>query len=226
MKFDIITIFPNLFDSFLQESLLFKAIEKKLIKIQIHNLRRWTKDKHHKVDDRPYGGGPGMILKVEPLVKALKTLQSKKAKVLMMDPAGKQFTQKMAQKLSKEKRIIILCGRYEGFDNRITKFVDEKISVGPYVLNGGEVPAMTMIEAIARLVPGFVGKAESLKEETFSGQGSEYVEYPQYTRPAEFAIHDPRSAIKKLKVPKVLLSGDHKKIKEWREKKSGVQNIK
>lgn len=220
MKFDIITIFPNLFESFLQESLLAKALKKGLIIISVHDLRQWTTDKHHKVDDRPYGGGPGMILKVEPIIKALKTLKSKKAKVIMMDPAGKQFNQKMAQKFSKGKRIIILCGRYEGFDHRITKFVDERVSVGPYVLNGGEVPAMAIVEAVARLVPGFVGKAESLKEETFAQQVGHwslgighFVEYPQYTRPEEF---------KEMKVPKVLLSGDHKKIKEWRRRHAKV----
>lgn len=232
MRFDIITIFPRLFDSFLSESLIAKAQKRRLINIRVHNLRDWAKDKHKTVDDRPYGGGPGMILKAQPIYDALKSIISqhpkfgllKKSKIVVLDPAGKQFNQRMAEKFSKLDRLIFLCGRYEGFDARVTKFVDERVSVGPYVLSGGEVPAMVIIEAVSRLIPGFVGKPESLKEETFAKQVTGYglqvtgfMEYPQYTRPEIFKciVRDKK---RELKVPKVLLSGNHKKIEEWRKK--------
>lgn len=216
MRFDIITIFPNFFDSFLSESLIAKAQKKKIIDIRVHNLRDWAKDKHHTVDERPYGGGPGMILKFEPFAKALKTLRVKKGvkgqKIILLDPAGKQFNQAHADSWKKLKRVILLCGRYEGFDHRVTTLVDERVSIGPYVLNGGEVPAMVIMEAISRLIPGFVHKPESLNEET---RGKEYIEYPQYTRPEIVSWSN-----KKLSVPKILLSGDHKRIKEWQERYS------
>lgn len=217
MRFDIITIFPTLFESFLNESLLQKAIAKKIVDIRVHNLRAWTHDRHRTVDDKPYGGGPGMILKFEPIARALAALKAKrktpKQKIIMLDPAGKQFDQATAQRWGKSKRIVFLCGRYEGFDHRITKLVDERVSIGPYVLNGGEVPAMAIIEATARLIPGFVGKRASLIEESFSKELAGAAEYPQYTRP-EVILHKR----KKLRVPKILLSGDPKKIAAWRAK--------
>lgn len=163
-----------------------KAIAKKVISLRIHNLRDYTNDKHQKVDDKPYGGGPGMLLKVQPIYKALQSIAPKhpklnslrttnsalRTRIVMLDPAGKPFDQKMAQKFAKLDRIVFLCGRYEGFDERVSAFVDERVSVGPYVVNGGEVPAMVIMEAVGRLIPGFIGKAESLTEETFSSAAS------------------------------------------------------
>lgn len=222
MQFDIITIFPKIFDSYFCESILARARKKGLIKIRIHNLRRWADDKHRTVDGRPFGGGPGMILKVEPIYKALwdiklKTKKNGKLKTVMLTPAGKTFDQKMAQRLAKLERIILLCGRYEGFDARCEKFVDEKISIGNYVLSGGELPAMVVVEAVARQIPGVIGHKHALDEETFS-KGKDYIEYPQYTRPEIFKITNYKSKTQILRVPKVLLSGNHKKILEWRKK--------
>lgn len=221
MKFNIITIFPGLFDSFLQESLIKKAIDKKLVSFNIINLRDFTADKHKKVDDTPYGGGAGMVIKIEPIYKALKKLQGRrkklgKRKIVLLTPAGRQFDQKMAEKFSKVDEITFICGRYEGVDARADDFIDEKVSIGPYVLNGGEIAAQAIIEATFRLIPGSVGNIESIKEETFSFKKDGKLvtaEYPSYTRPEVFEVGG-----KKYKVPKVLLSGDHKKIKEWREK--------
>jgi tRNA (guanine37-N1)-methyltransferase len=223
MKFNIITIFPKLFDSFLQESLIKKSIDKRLINFSIINVRDFTKDKHKKVDDTPYGGGAGMVLKIEPIHEALKKNQgrkkkSPKRKTILLTPTGKQFNQGMADKFSKLDEITFICGRYEGVDSRIDNFIDEKVSIGPYVLNGGEVAAQAIIEATFRLIPGVVGNKESIEEETFSfKKNGELIteEYPHYTRPEVFEVKE-----KQYKVPKILLSGDHKKIKEWREKKS------
>lgn len=210
IKFDIITIFPQIFDSYFNESIIKRAQKNKLIKITVNNLRDFSVGKHHQVDDRPYGGGPGMILMVEPIAKALNKIKNKKVKsrVIMLTPAGKKFTQREAERLSKYKQIILLCGRYEGFDARVDKLVDEKISIGDYVLAGGEIPAMVVTEAIARQIPGVLGHKNALDEETFS-KSLDYIEYPQYTRPEIY---------KKQKVPNVLLSGDHKKIKIWQSK--------
>jgi len=209
MQFDIITIFPKFFDSFLLESLMKKAQDKKILTFRIHDLRVHAKDKHKTVDDKPYGGGAGMLLKIEPLARALKNIKRKKrCRVILLTPSGKQFTQKKAQDYAKKyDQLIFLCGRYEGFDARIKKYIDEELSIGPYVLNGGEVAAMAICEAVGRLVPGVVGNASSLNEESHTTPDS--IEYPQYTRPENF---------KGLKVPGVLLSGDHKKISEWKAK--------
>ncbi len=216
MTFDIITIFPHLFDSFLNESLIKKSVQKKLNKICVHDLRRWAKGKHRQVDDRPYGGGPGMILMVEPILRALKSLKAKKGqkktKIILLSPAGKEFNQKMAQKLSGYDRLILICGRYEGVDARVEKIIDKKISIGPYVLSGGELAAMVMVETISRLRPGYLGNPNSLQEETFLFSQNKK-EYPQYTRPETMVIQG-----KKYHVPKILLSGNHQKIKEWRKK--------
>ncbi len=219
MKFDVLTIFPNFFDSFKNESLVAKAIDKKIVSLNVHNLRDWAEGRHQVVDDKPYGGGPGMVLKVEPIYKALKALKVKgsKQKIVMLDPAGTPFDQKMAIKFSKLDRIVFVCGRYEGFDERISEFVDERVSVGPYVVNGGEVPAMIIMEAVGRLIPGFIGKAESLKEETFSPSFAQ--EYPQYTRPEVFE-YKKNGKKTRLSVPKVLTEGNHAKINEWRRKKA------
>jgi len=224
MQFDIITIFPQIFDSYFQTSILKRAQKKKIIKIKIHDLRFWTKDKHKTVDDTPYGGGPGMILKIEPIYEALKFLnrrKNKKQKIILLTPKGQKFDQKMAHKLSKLDKMIFVCGRYEGVDARVEKLVDKKISVGDYVLTGGELPAMILVDAITRLLPGVINK-ESLREETFNKstinnqQSTISFEYPQYTRPEVFTYKTKPAKIKKLKVPKVLLSGNHKKIAEWK----------
>ena len=211
MRIDIITIFPSLFDSFLSESLLKKAHDKKIISFHIHNLRDFTTDKHKTVDDRPYGGGAGMLLKIEPLARALASIRkTKKSRVILLSPAGTQFTQQKAVLYSKKyNHLIFICGRYEGVDARIKKHIDEELSIGPYVLNGGEVAAMAVIESVFRLLPGALGNKESLTEESHAHKG--FSEYPQYTRPEVFH---------RQKVPHVLLGGDHKKIAEWRLKKS------
>ena len=216
MVFDIVTIFPEIFSSYLEESLIARAQKKKLIKINIHNLRKWTSDVHKTVDDRPYGGGLGMVIKVEPVFRAVSTLKSKikskKSKIILFTPRGRQFTQSIAHSLSKLDRLILICGRYEGVDERVAKHIaDLELSMGPYDLMGGELPAMTVIEAAARLIPGVLGKQELLKERITKEKG--FIEYPQYTRPEVF---------KKWKVPKVLLSGNHKKIGEWRGKRGKV----
>jgi len=218
ITFDIITIFPKLFDSYLKESFIKKAQERGLIKIRIYNLRDFTTDKHQTVDDRPYGGGLGMVLKVEPIYRAVKSLKKRrskkqKEKVILFTPRGKQFNQTMAYRLSKLNHIIMICGRYEGVDERVAKYIaDLNLSIGPYDLMGGELPALVVIETVARLIPGVLGKPELLKERVTKGRG--FIEYAQYTRPEVFS---PKKGIS-WRVPKVLLSGNHQKIKEWREK--------
>ena len=212
MNFHIITIFPKIFDSYFGESIVRRAREKKLIDIKIHNLRDFTSDKHKTVDDTPYGGGAGMVLKVEPVDKCLKSIKpkNKKSRVILFSAKGKRYTQSDAKRLLKYENIIMICGRYEGVDERVAKYLaDEEISIGEYVLTGGEIPAMAVVDSIARLIPGALGNAESPKNESFSKKS--YLEHPQYTKPAEY---------NKWKVPGVLISGDHKKIENWREKYS------
>ena len=218
MKFHLITIFPGIFDSYLNESILKRAQNKKAAVFKVHNLRDWTSDKHKTVDDTPYGGGAGMLMKIEPLYKALEAIKKsskktdpKKRKIILTSASGKKWTQALAQKYAKLDEIVFICGRYEGVDARIKKFIDEEISVGDYVLTGGELPAMTMIDSITRLLPGVLGNEMSIVEESHSEAG--LLEYAQYTRPEVFTAKD-----KKYAVPKVLLSGDHKKIQEWRRK--------
>ncbi|MFA6131950.1 MAG: tRNA (guanosine(37)-N1)-methyltransferase TrmD [Patescibacteria group bacterium] len=210
-KYDFLTIFPEMITLYTNESILGRAQKSGLIKIESHNLRDWALDKHHRVDDTPYGGGPGMVMKVEAFDRALKdikALRGSKTRVILTSASGKPFTQKDAIRLAKYDRIIFLCGRYEGIDARVEEnLVDESFSVGPYVLTGGELPAMIMADAIARNVPGVLGAKESLAEESHTEEG--LLEYPQYTKPEVY---------KKWKVPEVLLSGDHKKIAEWRRK--------
>lgn len=213
MKFEIITIFPEFFDSYLKESLIKKAQDRKLIEINVHNLRDWTTDKHQTVDDRPFGGGFGMVLRIEPIFKAVKQIKKRqKVKTILFTPRGKQFNQKIAYQLSKEDKIIMICGRYEGVDERAKKIADMELSIGPYDLMGGEVPAMVVIESVSRLIPGVIGKKELLSERITKNKG--FIEYPQYTRPE---IFEPKKGIK-WRVPNVLISGDHKKIEQWREK--------
>ena len=217
IEFDIITIFPEIFKTYLSVGLIGKAIDKKLIKVNVHNLRDWTSDKRKTVDDRPFGGGFGMVMKIEPIYKAVswikKHSKTKKTKVLLFSPRGKKFNQKLASRLAKEKKLILICGRYEGVDERVAKYIaDIELSIGDYVLMGGELPAMVVLETIARLIPGVLGKKELLKERITKDKG--FIEYPQYTRPE---IFEPEKGVK-WRVPKVLLSGNHKKIEEWREK--------
>lgn len=192
-----------------------KAGEKKIIQVKIHNLRNWAKGKHQVVDDSPYGGGPGMVLKIEPIWRCVQSLKSKlknqKSKIIFLSPRGKKFTQKTAQNWAKElKQLIIISGRYEGVDERVKKLVDETISVGDFITLGGEIPAMAIIEAVARLKPGVVGKKASIEK----------LDFPQYTRPETFKSKVKNQKSKIWKVPKVLLSGNHKKIEEWRKKHS------
>ena len=213
IKFDIITIFPDIFSSYFSESLISRAQKKKLIKINIHDLRKWAKDKHKTVDDKPFGGGLGMVMKIEPIFKAVKALKksrakTQKSKVILFSPRGKKFNQKMAYQFSKLDQIILICGRYEGVDERVAKHIaDMEVSIGDYDLMGGELPAMIVVETVSRLIPGVLGKKELLKQRITKEKG--FVEYAQYTRPEVF---------NKWPVPKVLLSGDHKKIEQWRKK--------
>lgn len=230
--FDVITIFPELVKAFSQESLLKKAQEKKLLKINIHNLRDWAKDPHKKVDDKPFGGGLGMVFKVEPLFAAVQKLKSGKrgVKTILFTPRGKKFTQQKAEELVKNKHLIFICGRYEGVDERVAQYIaDEELSIGDYVLMGGEVPAMAVIETIARLIPGVVGKPGFLKERRLGakkGQKQGFLEYPQYTRPEVFEVRlrstHGRTSARQWKVPNVLLSGNHKRIEEWKAKHGRV----
>lgn len=220
MKFDIITIFPELFNDFTSQTLVARAIKKKLISIQTHQLRDWTTDNHKTVDGRPYGGGAGMVLMVEPIAKAVKKVsRGENARIVLLSAKGKPFTQKEAHRLAKYDRVVFICGRYEGVDERVaTDIADEELSVGPYVLFGGEIPAMVVIEAVSRLIPGVI-KMESLQEESFWNTtlkkeitGTKGLEYPHYTRPEVFVLKG-----KKLRVPKVLLSGNHADINAWRD---------
>jgi len=214
MKFDVLTLFPDIIYNYSESSILGRAQKNNLINIESHNFRDFTLDKQKHVDDKPYGGGPGMVLQVEPIYRTLESLnlvkdgkkvKDKKTKILVMDPDGKKFDQQMAKKFSKLERLVFICGRYEGFDERVYKFADERVSVGEYVLAGGELPALIITEAVARLLPGVLGNNQSIVEETFSGQNPEY---PQYTRPENFLG---------FKVPKILLSGNHENIKKWRK---------
>ncbi len=210
MRFDVITIFPEVLKAYFNSSILARAQKKGIIKISIHDLRDFSTDKRHKVDDKPYGGGPGMVFKIEPLVRAVKSLKpGKKTKIILLSATGKQFNSKMAQDCAKKyKHIILITGHYEGIDSRIKKiFPIEEISIGNYVLTGGEVPAMVLVDAVSRHIPGVLGKEESLEEKRYG------VGVPVYTRPEIFKFKG-----KKISVPKILLSGNHKKIEEWRKK--------
>lgn len=217
MKFEIITIFQHIFDSYFNESIIKRGQKNGLLKIQVHDLRTYTKDKHRKVDDKPFGGGPGMVMQIEPITRAIVKIGNQKLRplVLITSATGKQFNAPLAVKYSKEKQIIIIAGHYEGMDYRIKKVFKDlgfrvaEISIGPYVLTGGELPAMILVDSIARHIPGVLGKSESLEESRY-GAG-----IPTYTRPETFQYKG-----KKYIVPKVLLSGNHKKIDEWRKSRS------
>lgn len=210
VRFDIITIFPDVFLGILNESILKRAQEKKKVVLNVHNLRDYTKDKHRKVDDRPFGGGPGMVLTPQPLFDAVKRIKGRrKARVIYMDPTGKTFHQTHAKQLTKYRNLIIICGHYEGIDDRVrTELVDECISIGDYILTGGEIPAMVVVDTVTRLIPGVLGKEDSLTVESFEDN---LLEAPVYTRPANF---------RGIKVPDVLLSGNHLAIKQWQKEES------
>jgi tRNA (guanine37-N1)-methyltransferase len=215
MKIDVLTLFPAMFAGPLDESIVKRAREAKLLDLKIHNLRDWTHDRHKTVDDKPFGGGPGMLLKVEPLFEAIESLQREKTKVILLSPSGRKFSQEIARELSQEKDLLLVCGSYEGFDERVREaLADDELSIGDYVLTNGALPAMVVIDAVARLLPGVLGDDESSHDESFSAG---LLEYPQYTRPAEF---------RGMEVPEVLLSGNHAEIEKWRREQAKLRTEK
>lgn len=213
MRIDILTLFPNMFSGVLGESILKRAQEKKLVLFSIVDLRNFTSNKHRKVDDRPFGGGPGMVMKAEPIFKAVENLvkgsgRNKKRRIILMTPQGKEFDDRLARRLSVDEHLIFICGHYEGVDERVRKLVTDEISIGDYILTCGELPAMVVMDAVTRLVPGVLGDEDSTKIESFHNG---LLEYPQYTRPAIF---------RGMKIPKILLSGNHQVIDQWRLKQA------
>ena len=204
MKIDILTLFPNMFDGFLNESIIKRAREKNLVTINVHNIRDYTTYKNNQVDDYGFGGGAGMVLMCEPIFNAVESLRESDTEVIMLTPSGKNFNQQLAYEFSKAKHLILLCGHYEGFDERIKTIVDMELSIGDYVLTGGEVPAMVITDAITRLIPGVI-TSESLDSESFNNG---LLDYPNYTRPEVF---------RGMRVPEVLLSGHHKNIEKYRQ---------
>ena len=205
MKIDILTLFPDMFNGFLSESIIKRAIDKKLVEINVIDFRKYSIDPNNKVDDTPYGGGSGMVLMCQPIFDAIEDIKTKASKVIMLTPDGKLYNQKLAYDLSEEKHLILLCGHYEGFDERIRSIVDMEISIGDYVLTGGEIPAMILTDSITRLIDGVITKDSHLND-SFNDN---LLDYETYTKPADF---------RGMKVPEILLSGDHKKIDEFREK--------
>lgn len=214
MTFNILTLFPGLFDGFLKETMMKRALAAGAVDVKLVNIRDYATDKHKTTDDTPYGGGPGMVVKIEPIYRALDALKraassaqrAEKRRIVLLSARGKQFDQRVAEKYAKLESLTLICGRYEGVDQRVADHLcDEELSIGPYVLSGGEVAAMVVMETVARLLPGFLGNPESLKEESFTPTPS--VEYPQYTKPEDF---------QGWKVPDVLLSGNHAEIERWR----------
>ncbi len=216
LHFDVLTLFPGIFDGFLSESVLKNAIEAKRVCVRLHNMRDWADDKHATMDDRPFGGGPGMVLKVDrvvPCVENVQSMESAPGRLLMLSPQGRKFDQRFAEELAAEQRILLLCGRYEGFDERIVEILQpEEVSIGDYVLNGGEVAAMVVIEAAMRLLPGVLGDEDSSRFDSFSSDGvcpgKRMLDCAHYTRPREY---------RGLEVPEVLLGGNHVEIARWRE---------
>src|SRR3989344_3942680 len=234
LRFTILTIFPDMFSPYLGESIMARAIKNKKISVKTVDIRKFTKDRHHTVDEKPYGGGAGMLLKIEPIYRAVNSVTARKFKVqnpnsktriILFSAKGKQFTQQDAKRLSKYENLILICGRYEGVDERVAKYIaDEEVSVGPYVLSGGELPALTIIDSVSRMVSGVLGNKDSLKEESFSLKDKEG-EYPQYTRPEIFYpnpnppfANRRRRKKKSWRVPGVLLGGNHASIKRSEER--------
>jgi tRNA (guanine37-N1)-methyltransferase len=214
MRFDVLTLFPEMFSGYLGQSLLGKAIERGCLDVHVHDMRNWSTDPHHKVDDRPYGGGPGMVLQVGPVVEcveAVSQLADEPAQVVLLTPQGKPLNQVVVEELSEVPRLILICGRYEGFDQRIIDILQPtELSIGDYILNGGEVAAMVLVDAVMRLIPGVLGDESSSVDDSFSS-GNRLLEFPQYTRPRDYRGHG---------VPEVLLSGDHGAIADWRSSQS------
>ena len=218
MRFDLLTLFPGLFQGVFEDSIVKRAVESGLVSIALHNIRDYATDKHHITDDVPYGGGGGMVMKAEPIFRAVETLLADEGlpsgrdgptQIILLTPAGRPLTQAVARELAGRQRLLLICGRYEGVDERVREhLVTDEISIGDYVLSGGEIPAMVVMEAAARFIPGVVGKEESVRKDSFvAGR----LDYPHYTRPREF---------RGMKVPQVLFSGDHKKIEHWRRRKA------
>lgn len=229
MRFDILTLFPPIFDGYLSQSLLKKGIDAGLIDVQTHDIRRWSKDKHHKVDDRPFGGGPGMILQVEPVVECVEAVQQlaqptgtqspglQPGHLICLSPKGRTLNQTIVEELAARPRLLLLCGRYEGFDERVYDILQpDEISIGDYILNGGETAAMVIIDACIRLIPGVLGDELSNQHDSFSS-GNRLLEFPQYSRPREFRGHE---------VPEVLIGGNHEHIARWRQEQSYLQTRK
>ena len=209
MKIDVLTLFPGMFAGPLDESIIKRARQKGLLDLNIHDLRTWTHDRHRTVDDRPFGGGPGMLLKPEPLFEAIEALSREKTRVILLSPAGRKFEQSIARELAKEEDLLFVTGHYEGVDERVREvLVDDELSIGDYVLTNGALPAMVVVDAVTRLLPGVLGDDESSHDESFSAG---LLEYPQYTRPAEF---------RGMKVPDMLLSGNHAEIEKWRREQA------
>jgi tRNA (guanine37-N1)-methyltransferase len=217
MRFDVITIFPEIFNGVFDFGIVRRAVEAGLIKIHVHDLRDHTSDKHRQVDDRPFGGGAGMVMKPEPLFRAVEAISSETpdASVVLLSPQGRLFEHRVAEEYSRKPNIILICGRYEGVDERVTEhLVHDEISIGDYVLSGGEIPAMVVVDAVTRLIPGALGCGESAERESFSHG---LLDYPHYTRPAEF---------RGLKTPEVLLGGNHAEIERWRQRKSVEKTLR
>ena len=214
MRFDILTLFPDIFPGYLGESLLKRAIQSGLVDVRLHNIRDWSEGKHNTVDDRPFGGGPGMVMKVDTVVECVEAVRGQApdpGHLIMLTPQGRRLDQPKVERLAEQKRIILLCGRYEGFDERIRLILEpDEVSIGDYVLNGGEVAAMVAIDAVARLLPGFLGDEDSSEYDSFSGS-QRWLDCAQYTRPREYRGHE---------TPEILLSGNHEEIARWREENS------
>jgi tRNA (guanine37-N1)-methyltransferase len=218
MRFDVVTIFPSMFDPAFTQGVVGRARERGVIALHAHDLRDFTHDRHRQVDDVPFGGGPGMVMKPEPVIEAVESIRRENlGPVLITEPWGERLDQRLAAELAKQPGLIIVCGRYEGVDDRVrTALGAREISIGDYVLSGGEIPAMVLIDAVARLVPGVVGDPGSLAQDSFAGAADEITGWPQFTRPAEY---------RGMKVPDVLLSGDHARIRQWRREQAAQRRV-
>ena len=215
MRFEIVTIFPGFFAGIFENGIVRRALAEGLLEVGIHDLRAFTHDRHRTVDDRPFGGGPGMLLKPEPIFEAVESLQREKTRVILLSPAGRKFDQSIARELTRSDDLLLVCGSYEGFDERVREaLADDELSIGDYVLTNGALPAMVVIDAVTRLLPGVLGDDESSHDESFSHG---LLEYPQYTRPADF---------RGMKVPEVLLSGNHAEIEKWRREQAKRMTVK
>jgi tRNA (guanine37-N1)-methyltransferase len=215
MRFDVLTLFPEIFGGYLGQSILNKAIERRLVEVHVWNIRDWATGKHKSVDDRPYGGGAGMVLRCEPVFAAVEAVQAKaeSGRLVMLTPQGRRLDQRLVEEWAKEKRLLLLCGRYEGFDERIRVGLNPtEVSIGDYVTSGGEAPAMVIIDSVARLIPGVIGDEESHRNDSFGASG--LIEYPHYTRPREF---------RGMRVPETLLTGNHEAIARWRRRQSEMR---